>query len=78
MSLFIEVYVGSKDNKKLVAHSHAYNVSDLSDVSDYRYTNIEFGCEELDIPASITKGNVEKHNRKQSVWSLVEQIVRNK
>jgi len=34
MSLFIEVYVGSRKNKKLVASCHAYNVSNIAGGGD--------------------------------------------
>ena len=74
MSLFIEVYVGSKKNRVKVAECHAYNVSNLKDVSDYEFESIEFGNRHLNIPASEVKGGVEGHNRNQTVWSLVEKI----
>ena len=50
MSLWVEVYVGSKCNRKLVASSVAHNVSNLADTSDYIFTNTEFGAEHLGIP----------------------------
>lgn len=74
MSLFIEVYVGSRNNRKLVAECHAYNISNLAEVSDYEYTLTEYGAKHLDIPPSEIKGGVKDHVRKQSVWSLVEKI----
>ena len=74
MSLWIEVYVGHRDNKKLIASTHAYNVSNLADTSDYEYTNTEFGATHLGIPPSEYKGEVKGHSRKQSVWSLVAKI----
>jgi hypothetical protein len=74
MSLWIEVYVGSKDNRKLIASSVAHNVSNLADTSDYIFTNTEYGAEHLGIPPSEAKGNIEGHNRLSSVWSLVSKI----
>jgi len=74
MSLWIEVYVGSKDNRKLIASSVAHNVSNLADTSDYTYTNTELGAPHLGIPLSETKGKITGHNRLTSVWSLVSKI----
>lgn len=74
MSLFIKVYVGSRDNNILVAESHAYNVSDLADVSNYGFRSKEPGASHLGIPASDVKGEVKNHNRNQTVWSLVQKI----
>jgi len=74
MSLWVEVYVGSKDNRKLVASSVAHNVSNLADTSDYVFTNTEFGAEHLGIPPSEAKGTIKGHNRLSSVWALVHKI----
>lgn len=76
MSLFIEVYVGSRNNKKLVADCHAYNISNLADTSDYEFISTEYGAPHLGIPPSEIKGGVKDHNRNQTVWSLVEKIAR--
>jgi|TARA_R110000744_G_scaffold89898_6_gene174737 hypothetical protein len=76
MSLWIEVYVGGRNNKTLVASSVAHNVSDLADTSDYTYTNVEPGCESLGIPYSEDKGTITEHNRRSSVWKLVEKIAK--
>jgi len=77
MSLYIEVYVGSRTNRKLVASTHAYNVSNLADTSDYEFTATEYGAPHLNIPASEVKGDVKGHNRNSTVWSLVEKIAKN-
>lgn len=74
MSLWIEVYVGSKDNRSKVAESKAWNVSDLADVSDYEFRSEEFGAEHLGIPPKVVEGNLYSHERKQSVWKLVEKV----
>lgn len=74
MSLYIEVYVGSRDNRKLVAKTHAYNISDLADVSDYEFISTEFGAPHLGVPPTEIKGEILGHKRKQSVWHLVEKI----
>lgn len=76
MSLFIEVYVGSKENRKLVASTHAYNVSDLNIVSDYEFKSNEAGFEPLKIPRTYVEGKIYSHRRDQSVWSLVEKIAK--
>jgi hypothetical protein len=76
MSLFIEVYVGSRHRKIKVAHCHAYNVSDLANISDYEFISEEAGAEHLGIPRSEVKGEVKSHNRNTSVWRLVEKIAR--
>ncbi len=74
MSLFIEVYVGSKDNRIKVAESKAYNISNLSDLSDYKFDSIEFGNHNMGIPRSEVHGSIEDHIRNQSVWNIVEKI----
>ena len=74
MSLFIEVYVGNRSNRKLIAETHAYNISDLADTSDYEFTATEYGNLALDIHPSEVKGEVKAHNRNQSVWALVAKI----
>lgn len=74
MSLWVEVYVGSRSNRILVAKSVAHNVSDLADTSDYTYTNEEFGYKEMGIPPSVTKGTIKGHSRLSSVWSLVSKL----
>lgn len=76
MSLFIEVYVGSKQNRKLVADCHAYNVSDLADISDYEFRSYEPEAPHLDIPRNLVEGEIKNHKRKQSVWALVEKIAK--
>jgi DNA-dependent RNA polymerase auxiliary subunit epsilon len=76
MSLYIEVYVGSRANRKLVAECHAYNISDLASVSDYEFTSLERGAPHLNIPASEVRGDVKRHDRRTSVWKLVEKIAR--
>lgn len=73
-SLFIEVYVGSRHNRKLVASTHAYNISDLANTSNYEFISEEYGAPHLGIPATEVKGFIEKHRRQQSVWKLVEKI----
>lgn len=74
MSLFIEVYVGSRANRKLVADTHLYNVSDLADVSDYKFTSFEAGAPHMDIPRNKVEAEIKGHARKQSVWALVEKV----
>jgi hypothetical protein len=74
MSLWIEVYVGSKDNRIKIASSVAHNVSRLADTSDYTFTNTEYGAKHLGIPPSEAKGTIKGHNRLSSVWSLVSKI----
>lgn len=74
MSLWIEVYVGSRHNRKLVAQSVAHNVSDLQGVSDYEWSSEEFGEPALNIPRSEASGRINGHARKQSVWALVARI----
>lgn len=76
MSLFIEVYVGSRDDRVKVAESKAWNVSDLAKVSDYEFRSEEFGAPHLDIPAKTVEGNLYSHRRDQSVWALVEKIAK--
>ena len=74
MSLFIEVYVGSRDNRILVADCHAYNTSNLADVSNYKFRSHEKGAAALDIPSKVSEGEINDHTRSQSVWALVGKI----
>lgn len=76
MSLYIEVYVGSRTNRKLVAECHAYNVSNLDKISDYEFISTEFGAPHLKIPPTEIKGEIKGHNRETSVWSLVKKIAK--
>lgn len=74
MSLWIEVYVGQSDNKKLVAKSVVHNISNLSDTSNYYALREEFGAPHLGIKPNRAKGQIRDHRRSQSVWSLVKKI----
>ena len=76
MSLWIEVYVGSRHNRTKVAHCQAYNLTDLRDTSDYGFKSIEYGAPHLHIPESEVEGKIEGHNRNSTVWSLVEKIAK--
>jgi RNA 3'-terminal phosphate cyclase len=74
MSLYIEVYVGNPNNRKMVARSHVYNVSNLADISNYEFISTEFGNEQLGILPSEIKGDITEHERKSSVWNLVRKV----
>lgn len=74
MSLWIEVYVGGKTNRIKVAECVAHNVSELNDLSDYTFTAEEFGAPHLNIPARIVQDKIKSHERKSSVWALIEKI----
>jgi hypothetical protein len=76
MSLFVEVYVGSRDNRTLVAESIAHNVSDLADTSNYKFTTTEFGNLSLGIVPSVMVSEIKGHKRKQSVWNLVAKMIK--
>jgi hypothetical protein len=76
MSLFVEVYVGSKDNRTLVAESIAHNVSNLADTSDYKFTTTEYGNLSLGIAPSVMVSEIKGHKRKQSVWNLVAKMIK--
>lgn len=75
MSLFIEVYVGQPDRRKLVAQSVAHNVSNLADLSDYTFKSVEYGAPHLGLPERESTGEIHKHNRNTTVWSLIKKIV---
>jgi hypothetical protein len=76
MSLFVEVYVGSRNNRTLVAESIAHNVSDLADTSNYKFTTTEFGNLSLGITPSVMVSEIKGHKRKQSVWNLVAKMIK--
>jgi hypothetical protein len=76
VSLYIEVYVGSRERRKLVATTHLWNVSDLADVSDYEFISEEYGAPALNIPANTLESEIKQHKRKQSVWALVEKVAK--
>ncbi len=70
MSLHVEVYV----NNRLVARANVTNQSDLADISDYKFEKFELGARHLGIKPSTKRGFIEGHERRQSVWKLVEKV----
>ncbi|WP_170425448.1 hypothetical protein [Ruegeria arenilitoris] len=70
--LKIVVYV----NENEVARAHLGNISDLADVSDYEIRMNERKCARLGIEEKATRGEILRHKRKQTVWSLVEKTAR--
>ncbi|MBL4645064.1 MAG: hypothetical protein COA52_11620 [Hyphomicrobiales bacterium] len=70
MPLIVRVYL----NETHIADATAVNLSDLKDVSDYAVWTLETAEPNLGIKTSEVAGKVIGHNRKQSVWALVEKM----
>ena len=68
--LIITVSVGDR----VIAKASAANVSNLADISNYEVRTVERGYELLGIPSSNTQGMISGHERRSSVWSLVEKV----
>lgn len=78
MSLIVEVFVGSHvndQNRRMVGRAFVHNVSDLADVSDYEGEISEMGATHLGILPSTDGIKIEQYNRRQSVWTLVRQMI---
>jgi hypothetical protein len=48
------------------------NVSELSDISDYRITAMEAANPLIGSPARIAETTLQGHDRHQSVWAIVQ------
>lgn len=68
--------ISIKINGKEIAVASASNLSDLNDISNYWVVTNEGGDTRLGIPHKIMRGMIYRHQRKQSVWALVEKIAR--
>ncbi len=69
--LKIIVYV----NQREVARAHAGNISDdLDDLCDYEVRVNERSSEHLDIKEQAIRFEISQHNRRQTVWALVEKV----
>lgn len=69
--LTVVVYVGQTE----VARAVAGNVSNLANISDYTVKMRENGAEHLGIEPKEISGAIEGHDRRQSVWRLVQKMI---
>lgn len=72
MSLHIELYI----NDKWIGGARVDNISNLADTSDYNVFLKEQGAEHLGIDPNYIEASIHNHDRKQSVWKLVEKVAR--
>lgn len=70
MALQIVVYI----NDRPIAEATAYNVSGLSDISDYDCRSVESASEFTEFSAKPFR--IRGHDRRQSCWALVEKIAK--
>ncbi len=63
-------------NGRDIAHAGAFNTSKLADVSNYDVEGHDLGSAKLGFSNFQFTGKIEKHNRRQSPWALVEKIAR--
>lgn len=67
---------GDLTRAKVVASMKLGNVSNLADTSHYKVWAVENGASQLDIPPSASTFDIKRHNRKQTVWALLEKMAR--
>ena len=63
-----------KVNGKVVAHASAFNLSDLTDRSDYEVEGHDLGSAKLGTSNFQFTGRIRDHWRRQSPWALAEKI----
>ncbi|WP_170756497.1 hypothetical protein [Ruegeria lacuscaerulensis] len=61
-------------NETEIARAHAENKSDLADISDYAVRVNERESLDLGIEEKAIRFEILRHERRQSVWALVEKI----
>jgi hypothetical protein len=61
-----------KLNGKVIAGADIANISDLADVSDYLVSAYETASDVTHLPYRGRTFRVRDHQRRQSVWALVE------
>ena len=62
---------GDETRARAIAQMTIANVSDLADISDYEFEARERANPIAGTPARETTGTVRRHDRRQTVWSLV-------
>jgi hypothetical protein len=68
----VEVWPGGRENmKRELARARIGNVSNLANTSDYVVTAKEGDNSIVGTPAWESKGRLDGHDRRQSVWALV-------
>jgi hypothetical protein len=58
--------------RRTIATMRIANVSDLADLSDYSIQSLESANPLSGAPARLTECSVTGHDRRQSVWALLE------
>lgn len=62
-------------NEREIARAHAGNVSnDVNGLCDYEVRVNERSSEHLDIKEKAVRFEISQHNRRQTVWALVEKV----
>jgi len=62
---------GDETRARTIADMTIANISSLADISDYEFTARENANAVAGTPARETTGTVRRHDRRQTVWSLV-------
>lgn len=69
----VELWPGGEEQyKTVVARALIGNISDLADTSDYAVSVSEGQNPIAGTPAWKGRGRIDGHDRRQSVWALVE------
>lgn len=61
-------------NGREVAVGTVCNISNLTDVSDYTVVWSEMASEITGMPERANTAKIKGHNRRQSVWALVQKV----
>ena len=74
--LIVTVEIASAGHRRILAEAKIGNLSDLADVSDYGVYVVE-GANPLAARRPWeARGVIEKHDRRQTVWGLVEKVAK--
>ena len=66
---------GFEPMKRTIGTLRIENISDLSDISNYRIIAMEAANPLTSEPARIAECRLESHDRRQSVWKIVRAAV---
>ena len=62
---------GDERRAETIARMTIANISNLADISDYEFRAREHANPVAGTPAREMRGTVRRHNRRQTVWSLI-------
>lgn len=74
LRIIVEIVPGGIGTPKMLAEARIGNISDLADVSDYAVYAKEGDNHLANAGMWDARGVVENHDRRQTVWRLVEKV----